>query len=60
MNRAWGRVLALGAALGGLAWAAERAARWAGLGTVRRARSAQPGVGLLLQGGPDPQVTPPC
>ncbi len=51
-------MLALGTALGGVAWAAEQATRWAGLGTVRRARSAQPGVGLLLRGGPDPQVTP--
>ncbi|GGK88669.1 YkoP family protein [Deinococcus radiotolerans] len=32
--------------------------RWSGLGTLRRARSAQPGLGLLFEGGPDPRVTP--
>ncbi|UBV43733.1 hypothetical protein LAJ19_05825 [Deinococcus taeanensis] len=40
------------------AWAADRVWRWSGLGTLRRARSAQPGLGLLLEGGPDPAVTP--
>ncbi len=32
--------------------------RWAGLGALRRARSAQPGLGLIFEGGPHPQVTP--
>ncbi|WP_146160546.1 polysaccharide deacetylase family protein [Deinococcus arcticus] len=57
MNRTQRRALALGAVVGALAWTTERAARWSGLGTVRRGRSAQPGISLLLRGGPDPQVT---
>ncbi|MHA0040895.1 YkoP family protein [Deinococcus sp. PEB2-63] len=31
--------------------------RWAGLGALRRARSAQPGLALIFEGGPHPQVT---
>lgn len=32
--------------------------RWSGLGSLRRARSAQAGLGLIFEGGPHPQVTP--
>lgn len=32
--------------------------RWSGLGSLRRARSAQPGLALIFDGGPHPRVTP--
>ncbi|GGR83576.1 polysaccharide deacetylase familiy protein [Deinococcus sedimenti] len=38
--------------------AAVGAWRWSGLGAVRRARSAQAGLGLIFEGGPHPVVTP--
>ncbi|MBZ9753284.1 polysaccharide deacetylase family protein [Deinococcus sp. HMF7604] len=58
MGRVAGKLGRWALGLGALLWGAGRLWRWTGVGTLRRARSAQPGLGLVFEGGPDPQTTP--